>query len=626
MKEFKPNRKLLLASIDTLIYLFVASVFFILSRISDSSSVKPVGDYLISCAVFYVCIVAMRLALRVYSNVWRYANAYAYLQIVIADGTAAVLGLLLTYFPFEYRFHLGVWQSFSVVALTNILTLTSRFCYQYLYNRFNVNSAVSNKINVAIIGAGTVGFSLANELLFSSNSHYRPLCFIDSNKEKAGNKILNLPVYAPDENILERLKNLPIQEIVIAITSLNSDDIRRFYNFYSPTGCKIKMYDFPLSEAVSGKRVLREVRIEDLLFRDTVDMSETEKIKEYYANKRVLVTGGGGSIGSELCRQIAAASPSRLIIYDIYENNAYDIQQELLIKHGKHFPLSVEIGSVRDTERLEAVFAAYRPEIVLHAAAHKHVPLMEHSNTEAIKNNVFGTLNTADLAEKYGAQKFILISTDKAVNPTNIMGATKRMCEIIVQCRTDSKTSFSAVRFGNVLGSNGSVIPLFKKQIANGGPVTITDKRITRFFMTIPEASQLVLQAGALAKRGELFVLDMGKPVKIIDLAESIIRLSGLIPYQDIGIVETGLRPGEKLYEELLIKSETLDKTENDLIFIEKDTPFSREEVETRLNILRSALEQSSSCSDSEIIKKALKSVVPTYRDPDEVNQQIQTV
>jgi len=625
MKKLKLNRKFLLVLIDTLIFVFVASGFFLLTQISGSTAPKRTfAEFSVSCVIFFACILLFRLLARAYSNVWRYANAFAYLQTVVADGAACLAGLFIT--SFFDRLYIGVWQSFSVVALFDILTLTSRFCYQVMYNRFNVNSAASNKIKVAIVGAGNVGFSLANELLYSTSSHYRPLCFIDANREKVGNKILNLPVYAPDENIRERLKNMPVQEIFIAIPSLESSAILNLYNFYSETGCKVKIYDFPLSETSSGKRVLREVKIEDLLFRDTIDLIGNEKIREYYRGKCVLVTGGGGSIGSELCRQIAAVAPSRLIIFDIYENNAYDIQQELLRKYGKRFPLSVEIGSVRDKERLESVFAAFRPDIVLHAAAHKHVPLMEHSNAEAVKNNVFGTLNVADLAEKYGVKKFILISTDKAVNPTNIMGATKRMCEIIVQCRTDSATAFSAVRFGNVLGSNGSVIPLFKKQIESGGPVTITDKRITRFFMTIPEASQLVLQAGALAERGELFVLDMGKPVRILDLAENIIRLSGLKPYNDIEIVETGLRPGEKLYEELLIKSETLDKTENDLIFIEKDSPFSREEVETRLNILRSALEQSASCSDSDIIKKALKSVVPTYHDPDEVNNRIQNV
>ena len=310
-----------------------------------------------------------------------------------------------------------------------------------------------------------------------------------------------------------------------------------------------------------------------------------------------------------------------MVILDIYENNAYDIQQELKRKYGDGLNLVVEIASVRDRERLDCIFAHYRPQVVFHAAAHKHVPLMEHSGCEAIKNNVFGTLNAADMAEKHGVEKFILISTDKAVNPTNIMGATKRMCEMIVQSRRDSKTSFAAVRFGNVLGSNGSVIPLFKQQISQGGPVTITDKRIIRYFMTIPEASQLVMEAGAMAKRGELFVLDMGKPVKIYDLAINLIKLSGFEPGTDIKIEEIGLRPGEKLYEELLIKTETLDETENHLIFIENDTPLSREEVNEKLNILRDAVESTVSLISAPVVKEALKNAIPTFHDPEEVNK-----
>ena len=334
-----------------------------------------------------------------------------------------------------------------------------------------------------------------------------------------------------------------------------------------------------------------------------------------------MVTCGGGSIGSELCRQIAKRKPSHLIIVDIYENNAYDIQQELIRKYGYKLNLDFEIASVRDRARMDEIFENYKPEIVFHAAAHKHVPLMEHSGSEAIKNNVLGTYNTADMAEKHGVDKFILISTDKAVNPTNIMGASKRMCEMIVQSRTDSKTSFTAVRFGNVLGSNGSVIPLFRKQIEKGGPVTITDKRIIRYFMTIPEASQLVMQAGFMADRGELFVLDMGKPIKIIDLAENMIKLSGYKPYVDIDIVEVGLRPGEKLYEELLIKTEKLDKTDNNMIFVERDAPLTRKEVEEKVKLLQDAVEQAQGELGSQKIKLAMKKAVLTYKDPEEVNR-----
>lgn len=359
--------------------------------------------------------------------------------------------------------------------------------------------------------------------------------------------------------------------------------------------------------------------IEKLLFRDTVDVID-DLTRAYYKNKTVLITGGGGSIGSELSRQIAKCSPEKLIIFDIYENNAYEIQQELIQKYGNSLDLAVEIGSVQDVARLDAVFSAYRPNVVFHAAAHKHVPLMERSGGEAVKNNCIGTYNTANVAEKYGADKFILISTDKAVNPSSIMGASKRMCEMIVECRKDSKTSFSAVRFGNVLGSNGSVIPLFKKQIANGGPITLTDKRVTRYFMTISEAVGLVMQAGASAVCGELFVLDMGNPVKIYDLAISMIKHYSLIPFVDIDIEEIGLRPGEKLYEELHTNTDGLVKTKNNMIFIEKDTSYTREEVEDKLDVLKNALKMSENDISSEKITEALRRVIPTFRAPDEAN------
>ena len=350
----------------------------------------------------------------------------------------------------------------------------------------------------------------------------------------------------------------------------------------------------------------------DLLFRDAIDVIDDDT-RAFYKDKVVLITGGGGSIGSELSRQIATCSPEKLVIFDVYENNAYEIQQELIQKYGKSLNLAVEIGSVQDVARIEAVFSAYRPSIVFHAAAHKHVPLMEHSGSEAVKNNCLGTYNTACAAEKYGAEKFILISTDKAVNPTSIMGASKRMCEMIVECRTDGTTAFSAVRFGNVLGSNGSVIPLFKKQIAAGGPVTVTDKRVTRYFMTISEAVGLVMQAGAYATRGELFVLDMGEQVKIYDLAISMIKRSGLVPFKDIDIEEIGLRPGEKLYEELITNTEGLTKTKNDMIFIEHDTPYTREEIEDKLSILKEAIKLSEGDISSEKITEALKRVIPTF-------------
>ena len=595
-----------------LLTIFAHPVLIIMIVKTRSSAVK----------IFIAFIFAVRIFSGAYASLWRYANSLVFLKFVIADAVGGVIALVLTHF-IDYV-DIGLWMSCSFVAMCNIATLSSRFAYQYYYRSHNVVNKV--KTPVAILGAGQVGTLLADELTYDKSSKYQAVCFLDRDKSKIGGTIHQLPVYSQDSSP-DKLKALRVEEIFIAIPMLEEARTKAMVEFYSSHDFKVKIYDFPIKEDGSSdetsKRVIREIRIEDLLFRDTLKVIDSES-KAFYNGKTILVTGGGGSIGSELCRQIAKCSPKKLVIFDIYENNAYDIEQELRRKYAETLNLVVEIGSVRDRERLEAVFKSHRPEVVFHAAAHKHVPLMEHSACEAIKNNSFGTYNTADMAEKYGVDKFILISTDKAVNPTNIMGASKRLCEMIVQSRNDSKTKFAAVRFGNVLGSNGSVIPLFKRQIASGGPLTITDKRIIRYFMTIPEASGLVMQAGAMAKCGELFVLDMGKPIKILDLAENMVRLSGFVPYIDIDIVETGLRPGEKLYEELLIKTEKLSKTQNDLIFIEKDEPLPRTEIEEKLNTLRSAIERTASSSDSEEIVKAMMMVVPTYHLPEEVNRKAQ--
>ena len=619
------KRKILLCLIDTLcfacVYLAMMVVIYMLGS-STAVMLKNWSYYLLNFAIFLVVGMAVRFCFRIYNNVWRYANSKAYLKIVMADAIAAVVSVLATRLSRStVDMYIGIWQTVFVFTAYSLLTLVNRFIYQQTRNK-NIKSSCENKVNVAIVGAGGVGTLLAQELITNKRSRYKPFCFIDTDADKVGNTINGLRVYPENEETIEKLKVLPVEEIVLALPKMSGEETKKLLDFYSGTGCKIKIYDVPVAidgAAEDGKKMLREIRVEDLLFRDSLAITD-DSTRAFYSGKTVMVTGGGGSIGSELCRQIAKCSPKKLIILDIYENNAYDIQQELIRKYGDELDLSVEIASVRDPDRLDCVFAHYRPEIVFHAAAHKHVPLMEHSNCEAIKNNVMGTYNTANMAEKYGVSKFILISTDKAVNPTNIMGASKRMCEMVIQCRTDSDTTFAAVRFGNVLGSNGSVIPLFRRQIENGGPVTVTDKRIIRYFMTIPEASQLVMQAGSFAKRGELFVLDMGKPVKILDLAENMIKLSGLTPYEDIDIIETGLRPGEKLYEELLIKNEELDKTENKLIFIERDHPLKREEVEDKLEILRTAVESAKDEIGSRKIKEAMKKVVPTYFDPEEVN------
>lgn len=571
--------------------------------------------------VFSVCVIlTLRFAFYIYKHIWRYATAGTYFRLVFADLISFVI-IFLARFPIPVL-NLGFATVAAMSSLNCLASLSMRFAYQIIYAKQNRAVAGKNeggnRINIAIVGAGNIGATLATELERNPQAHYRPVCFIDVDKAKINQQINGLPVFAESEKIIEKIKNMPIQEIVIAMPDIDGEKKERLYNFYRETGCKVKLYDYPLGDGVdaaSAQRALREIAIEDLLARDSIKFDNTLS-KEYYKGKSVMITGGGGSIGSELCRQIAKLEPSRLIIFDIYENNAYDIEQELKRKYDDDLDLHVLIGSVRDVERLEEVFAEQRPQIVLHAAAHKHVPLMERSCAEAVKNNVIGTYNTANAAEKYGVEKFVLISTDKAVNPTNIMGASKRLCEMVIQCRRDSKTKFVAVRFGNVLGSNGSVIPLFKKQIEEGGPITITDKKIIRYFMTIPEASQLVLQAGAMARRGELYVLNMGKPVKIYELALNMIRLSGLVPGKDIEIREVGLRPGEKLYEELLIESENLSKTENELIFIEKDKPFTRQEMDENINILKAALDTHS----QEAVKETIKNLVPTYHDADEVN------
>ena len=614
------KRKILLCLMDTGIFALIYMAILIFYHFFSTEKFNGPLTLVLNGLLLLFFIFVLRIAGRIYSNIWRYASTPVYLKMIVFDGIGACAGIGLSTL---FRFKVPV--SFNVlVALAYIITILST---RLLYRRYADTSSSkgnSGKINVAILGAGKVGVLLAKELTFNVNSKYNPYCFIDSDTHKAGNYVSGIKVYPENAGIIDQIKKMPVQEIFIALPKLKSEEIQKIYDFYQQTNLKIKIYDLPVTllnePHAEDKLRLREFKIEDLLFRDTIDI-DSDFLRSYYTGKTVLVTGGGGSIGSEICRQIAKHSPKHLIILDIYENSTYNIEQELKSKYKGTINLSIEIASVRDVERLDCIFRKYKPDVVFHAAAHKHVPLMEHSATEAIKNNVVGTYNAANMAEKYGVKKFILISTDKAVNPTNIMGASKRMCEMIVQSRENSATSFVAVRFGNVLGSNGSVIPLFKNQIENGGPITLTDKRIIRYFMTIPEASQLVMYAGAIAHRGELFVLDMGKPVKILDLAENMIRLSGLTPYKDIDIIEIGLRPGEKLYEELLIKTENLTKTVNKKIFIEHDTPLTREEIDEKIKILLSAVKKSQQTLSNDAIKAAMKQVVPSFHDPEEVNK-----
>ncbi len=617
----KARRPILLA-FDAFCFLLINTLYYFATLWFETSPTYAVDVYLYNSALMLISMFTFRILFKVYSNVWRYTSTRAYFNLILADFCGGIVAIAISRGLFIY---FGIWHFMNVASLTALLAVMSRLTYRLLYkNRRIVDADTGPAINVAIVGAGQLGVLLCNDLVCNKRSIYKPVFFIDNNRSKVGSRVAGLPVYYEDSTVFAQIQNNAVSEIFIALAALDSEEATRLYDFYSLSGCKIKIYDLPVRDTINGtaeaKRTIRDFQIEDLLFRAPVKINECDDYN-YYVGKTVLVTGGGGSIGSELCRQIAKCSPERLVILDIYENNAYDIQQELSRQYGDGLKLSVEIGSVRDRERLDCIFANYRPHVVFHAAAHKHVPLMEQSGCEAIKNNVLGTYNTADMAEKYGVEKFILISTDKAVNPTNIMGASKRVCEMVVQCRTDSKTSFAAVRFGNVLGSNGSVIPLFKRQIAAGGPVTITHKRIIRYFMTIPEASQLVMEAGAMAKKGELFVLDMGKPIRIYDLAKNMIKLSGFDPDVDIKIEEIGLRPGEKLYEELLMNNETLDKTDNNMIFIERDKPYTRAEVEDKLGILIDAVNESSDKLGSALVKDAIIKVVPTFHEPNEVNK-----
>ncbi len=544
---------------------------------------------------------------RLYNSLWRYASLGEVLNIVMACGISAVVHFLTVFGTYR-----KLPRSYFVIYLLLLFTATLavRFSYRVIRTLYNENVHGVGMRNTMIIGAGESGNMVINELKMSKKLDSNICCIIDDNKSKHNTFINGVKVIGGREKILDASKYYAINEIVVAMPSAPKKDVREILEICQQTGAELKIlpgvYQFVNGEAAVEK--LRPVQIEDLLGREPVQ-TNLESITGYVKNKVVLVTGGGGSIGSELCRQIAANRPKTLIIFDIYENNAYDIQQELKAKYPA-MHLEVLIGSVRNTNRVDQVFAKYRPDIVYHAAAHKHVPLMEDSPNEAIKNNVFGTYKTALAADRYGTKKFVLISTDKAVNPTNIMGASKRICEMIVQgLNRHSSTEFVAVRFGNVLGSNGSVIPLFKRQIAEGGPVTVTDKRVIRYFMTIPEAVSLVLQAGAYAKGGEIFVLDMGEPVKIDDLAKNLIKLSGYVPGEDIKIVYTGLRPGEKLFEEILMDEEGLTDTENELIHIGKPIEFDEAVFFDQLEKL-----YEEAYSEVPNMKEIISEMVPTYK------------
>lgn len=564
-------------------------------------------DSVLTYAALNTCMtIVIFYVMRLYSSMWSVAGIREVCHIVLACGMASLcqiagMTMLQLTVPRSYF-------AISFIILTGcegVVRLSYRI-YRALFRRYGGGE----DSRVLIVGAGTSGSVILKEMETSELAHGKVVCFADDDKNKIGKFLNGVPIAGNRYDIPQLVEKYRVDRIYVAVPSAPAQEVKKILEICRETDCQLKILPgiYQLLNGEVSVSKLREVQIEDLLGRDPIRVN-LDEIMGYVSNKVILVTGGGGSIGSELCRQIASHNPKKLIILDIYENNAYEIQQELK----RNYPgldLEVLIGSVRNTHRINSIFEHYRPQIVYHAAAHKHVPLMEDSPNEAIKNNVFGTYKTAKAASRYGAERFVLISTDKAVNPTNIMGASKRMCEMVVQMlNRESETDFVAVRFGNVLGSNGSVIPLFKRQIAEGGPVTVTHPDIIRYFMTIPEAVSLVLQAGAYAKGGEIFVLDMGEPVRILDLAKNLIRLSGYTPGEDIMIEFTGLRPGEKLYEELLMDEEGLQDTPNRLIHIGKPIDFDEELFRHQLDELYEEANR-----DEMGIKAAVQRIVTTYR------------
>ena len=610
-KLIQEVQKLGLVTGDILI-IYVVSVLSLLVRFDLNYTSIP-GYYLdwmygylpahIVCTliIFYFC--------KMYKSLWRYASINEMTHIVAGAFLSTALQWIVMW---SMKCRMPI--SFHLMTLVFLIcfTTTERFAYRILlemkHRYINVPQQGSGA-NIMIIGAGDAGRVMLREITASQYIQGKVVCFIDDDMEKIGKRLNGVPIVGGRECIIETAKEYCVDEIIVALPSISAKERSVILNICQETNCHVRILPgvYQLINGEVSITKLRQVEVEDLLGREQIQV-DLDSIMGYVSGKRIMVTGGGGSIGSELCRQIASKNPEMLIIVDIYENNAYEIQQELKYDY-PDLNLVVLIASVRNTNRMNGIFEQYRPHIVYHAAAHKHVPLMEGSPNEAIKNNVFGTYKTAKAAGEYGVQKFVMISTDKAVNPTNIMGASKRICEMIIQTLNKYyPTEFVAVRFGNVLGSNGSVIPLFKKQIQHGGPVTVTHPDIIRYFMTISEAVSLVLQAGAYAKGGEIFVLDMGEPVKILDLAKNLIRLSGYVPNEDIKITFSGLRPGEKLYEELLMDEEGLTKTANELIYIGKPIELNEEVFKEQLDHLYEA-----AIDETKNIRKLVKEIVPTY-------------
>ena len=619
----------MLAIVSILLLVFYPSSYYPITR------VEALMHYLLAAA----CMLGCRAIGDSYNNVWRYGGNNLYVNLICYDALAgAVYYVIQKVLPLRDVEFLRAVTLFALNLLGDILM---RQIYQYLYDANSRGSKAADflrvvtqkltgirvepedktkrdrRINIAIIGAGRVGAGLAADLASNPDAAYTARFFVDIDRNKIGRSINGVPVFSEEEANSEAFRDYNIQEIVFAIPGATAERKKELYTYYKQTGCKLKTYDYPTTQSVNGKRSLRDFDAEELLFRQATEIL-SEDTKAYYRGKTVLISGGGGSIGSELCRQIAKIGPKRLVVLDVYENGAYDVQQELKIKHGKDLDLCVEIVTITDKGQLERVFRTHRPDVVIHAAAHKHVPLMELSPAEAIKNNVFGTRNLLESASAHGVERLVQLSTDKAVNPTNVMGATKRITEMLIQ-RYGEKTNMKcmAVRFGNVLGSHGSVIPLMESQIRKGGPVTVTHPDITRYFMTIPEAAQLVLQAGGIARSGSIFVLDMGEPVRIMDLAKKLIRAYGYEPNVDMPIKIIGLRPGEKLYEELLMDSERdkMTRTAHKKIFVANVDKIDDAQYDHMMQVLQTVEDK-----NDERAVEAIAEIVPTYH-PDEKNR-----
>lgn len=611
-------RKLVLALADIVIIALCGLITNLLASIFFSSEYQASLGLLYYISVNVVFCMLVMVSFGAYARQWRFFNLRDYIMCFFALFIGNALAFAM-FFLFGKPIGIGFSSAYFILCTAGVLTFRALFRTAFLKTQYS--GRIENSAKTLIVGAGAAGQLVLEEIrrarydMSNPSNDYLPVCFADDDASKLYRNIKGLFVKGTTDDIPQICQSEGIEQIIVAIPSTTPKNRKRILEICSKTECKIKLVPYLSEIYIDGEKPklmqeVKDINIDDLLGREPITFDKTE-IKNFVEGKVCLVTGGGGSIGSELVRQIAKYKPKQIIIVDIYENNAYDIQQELILDYGDKLNLVTLIASVRDYDKMDKIFNEYRPNLVFHAAAHKHVPLMETVPEEAVKNNIFGTFNVATLAEFYKADKFVLISTDKAVNPTNVMGATKRCCEMIIQYKAQysTTTEFVATRFGNVLGSNGSVIPLFKRQIENNKPLTVTHPDIIRYFMTIPEAVSLVLEAGAMAKGGEIFVLDMGEPVKILTLAENLIRMYGKVPYKDVEIKFTGLRPGEKLYEELLMNEEGLKSTANKKIFIGKQIHINPTELLSQLDHLQSVVET----NDSEATVHVLEEIVPTF-------------